>query len=499
MIHASYLRSAVCVAALVSAGAAQADVTAAQVWEDWKTQMGLYGDANLSIGAEETSGGTLTVRDIELAMDDGEAQFNLDMGDLTFTERGDGSVSVTMDDSFPFTITDGDTVVTILITQSNHEMIVDGTPDAFNYALSADSYSIALQDVVDGAETFEGVASLTMKGVAASYTTTGDALREITYDVAADAFEFLVDFQIPETDGEYLVASGKIDGMKMNADMAVPADADFENGEDLFADGLSMVGGYEIGGGEYIFDINADGTKAAGSASTGETNLAFEMNSQRMAYETLTKGLAVSVNTSQLPFPVELSMAEYGLGFDFPVGKSEEISDVKLNINLLDLAISDSLWSLFDPGAILPRDAATVQLDIAGKGRALFDFLDPTQTALIDNADMPFEMESLSLNQLKIALAGALVTGAGDFTFDNTDLTTFNGAPRPAGDAKIEVSGLNGLMDNLVEMGIVPEDQIMGGRMMLGMVARTVGDDQLETTVEINDEGHVIVNGQRMY
>jgi hypothetical protein len=36
------------------------------------------------------------------------------------------------------------------------------------------------------------------------------------------------------------------------------------------------------------------------------------------------------------------------------------------------------------------------------------------------------------------------------------------------------------------------------GRLMMGMFARTTGDDQLRTTVEVNDQGHLIVNGQRM-
>ena len=36
------------------------------------------------------------------------------------------------------------------------------------------------------------------------------------------------------------------------------------------------------------------------------------------------------------------------------------------------------------------------------------------------------------------------------------------------------------------------------GRMMMGMFARSVGDDELSSKIEINDQGHVIANGQRI-
>jgi len=47
-------------------------------------------------------------------------------------------------------------------------------------------------------------------------------------------------------------------------------------------------------------------------------------------------------------------------------------------------------------------------------------------------------------------------------------------------------------------MGLIPEEQVMGARMMMGMFANAVGDDQLVSRLEINDQNHVIVNGQRI-
>jgi hypothetical protein len=50
----------------------------------------------------------------------------------------------------------------------------------------------------------------------------------------------------------------------------------------------------------------------------------------------------------------------------------------------------------------------------------------------------------------------------------------------------------------LIQMGLIPEDQAMMPRMMLGMFATPVGDDMLTSTIEVNAEGHVLANGQRL-
>lgn len=114
------------------------------------------------------------------------------------------------------------------------------------------------------------------------------------------------------------------------------------------------------------------------------------------------------------------------------------------------------------------------------------------------NAEMPYELESATIETLNIAVAGAQIVGEGDFTFDNSDMTTFAPMPAPDGEAKIEISGLNALLDDLVAAGLVPQDQVMGPRMMMGMFMRNTGDDQMETTLEVSPNGEVKVNGNRV-
>ncbi|MGB5067092.1 MAG: DUF2125 domain-containing protein, partial [Albidovulum sp.] len=58
--------------------------------------------------------------------------------------------------------------------------------------------------------------------------------------------------------------------------------------------------------------------------------------------------------------------------------------------------------------------------------------------------------------------------------------------------------GGNGLIDKLVGMGLVPEDQAKGVRLMMGLFAVKTGDDTLTSKIEFKEDGGVYANGQRI-
>lgn len=499
MTYQTKLRSAVCLAALVAGGAAQADVTAAQVWDDWKSQISLYGEDTVTTGAEEASGGTLVVRDIAMSFEDTDVKVDASLGDLSFEEQGDGTVRVTMAESYPIAITGVDgVVVKVLVSQDGLEMVVSGDPNALNYAITADSYTIALDDIVDGDITFTGDVQMVANDLSSTYNTTTDEMRNVAYEATVASIDMLVDIEVPGEEGQYVTGGGKIENMAMSGTMVLPMDADFENPDDLMKNGLSIAGGYSVESSAYIFDMNADGDQAAGSISTGTTTFSGEMNSAIVDYNARATDVAVSVTSSELPFPVEVGLSEYGVGFTMPTAKSDEPSDFGVSFDLIDLTLNDMIWNLFDPGSVLPRDPATVQFALSGLAKPLFDMMDPEQQDAMNAAELPFELAQLTLDNLKVAAAGALLTGQGAFTFDNSDMQSFAPLPKPEGDVIVEVSGLNRLMDNLVSMGLIAQEDIMAPRMMMGLFARSTGDDSLETKLEVTSDGRVLANGQQI-
>jgi hypothetical protein len=171
-----------------------------------------------------------------------------------------------------------------------------------------------------------------------------------------------------------------------------------------------------------------------------------------------------------------------------------------MGLTLSDFTMSEALWSIFDPAAQLPRDPATVALDLTGKARVLFDFLDPAVAASLEQSgEAPVELNALTINKLLVSLVGTSLSGSGAFTFDNSDLATFDGIPRPAGQIDLKLVGANALLDKLIAMGFVADEEAMGARMMMGMLAVPGEDpDTLNSKLEINNQGHVLANGQRI-
>ena len=204
-----------------------------------------------------------------------------------------------------------------------------------------------------------------------------------------------------------------------------------------------------------------------------------------------------SLSSGEFPFPVMLSMAQAGFNLAMPVAQTDEEQDFEFGIVLGDFTMPDTLWGIFDP-AVLPRDPATILVDLSGKARILTDILAP-DAAMAMAHKAPGELNALTINELVVSAAGAEIVGKGDFTFDNSDLQSFDGIPAPSGKANLSIAGANGLLDKLGQMGFVGDEEAMGARMMMGLLA-VPGDapDTLKSEIEINEQGHILANGQRI-
>jgi hypothetical protein len=158
--------------------------------------------------------------------------------------------------------------------------------------------------------------------------------------------------------------------------------------------------------------------------------------------------------------------------------------------------VSDDIWGLVDPAGTLPRDPATVIVDAKGTAKVLADIMDPATQG--QPGSVQGEVNTLDLTQLLVKAVGAEIAATGALTFDNTDLVTFQGMPAPTGKINVDIKGVNALIDNLIAMGLVPEDQAMGARMMMGIFARPgEGPDALVSEIEFKDKG-IFANGQQL-
>ena len=239
------------------------------------------------------------------------------------------------------------------------------------------------------------------------------------------------------------------------------------------------------------FDTPEGSFQMAAAAERG--TLEGGLDASGLRYGGTTDNITMTISGSEIPLPqVTLGMAQMGGLYQMPVIPGEEPQDFALVLRINGLEIDNMSWTIFDAMGALPRDPATLVIDLSGTAIMSEDFTSP-EFAESDMGEMPGQLESLDINALELSLAGAELTGSGAFTFNND-----TEEPVPAGTARLLLVGGNTLLDTLVGMGLLPEEQAMGARMMLGLFARPDGEDTLVSDIEVTEDGQVLANGQRI-
>ena len=498
MKNSIVLRNAVCVAALLTASSAVADVTAADVWADWQKSLALYGSEGLTIGVEEIGDGTITINELSLSMEDEFSSVTTEMGRLIISENGDGTVSVTVPESYLISINiEDDFVADLEVAQDNMAITVSGEPDAMDYDISADSYTIRVAEFKGDAAEVEGDVFMTANNISGSYQSANGALDEVAYDFLTESVDVLFDVKEPGGDG-FVLVSGKMNRLNMGGTMSTPEGVDFDDPETIFVNGFGFdsVMGYLDA--SFIVDFSVDGDAGTASIQMGESGFNAAMDPSQLSYGFAFDGVTLNAQMPDMPFPVNVSWDVAETGFNMPVSSSDDPQPFGFKFALTEVTVNDEIWSMADPTGAIPRDPVSIELDMAGMAKLFFDILDPEQAEAMAFADVPGELSALQLLTLRIAAAGAEITGDGDFTFDNSDLETFDGFPRPQGVLNVGIKGANALIDTAVDMGLLPAEQATMGRMFMGMFTTPAGDDELTSTIEVNEQGHVMANGQRL-
>ena len=504
----SYLRPLAASALVLgfSGTAALADLTADQVWQDWTTYLEDFG---YRITAEESrSDDTLTIRDLamEMTLPEAEGAVSMRMGQMELVENGDGTVTVVLPETLPIAIAAADdeaqqVTMTLEMTHEALEMVVSGTAEAMEYSYDAAALTMALTDLQAGEETPEiRAAQIRLENLSGtSRTALGEMTRAVQQNMTAGPVTYDLDFTDP-TEGGTLVFSGSLANASFAGTGAIPERFDSNDIAAALRDGFRFDSQMEYETGSTVYRFEDDGDVLEGANSSDSGTLTSSIGPDGLSYGGAGEGVTMAISASDMPFPVDLSMARMAFDIAMPVIESEAMQDYALGLELAEFTMPDQLWSLFDPGAQLPRDPATLLIDLSGKGRLFFDLLDPEQVANMEGSETaPGEVESLTLHDLTLDLAGATLTGEGAFTFDATDTESFGGAPAPEGALDLRLVGGNGLLDKLITMGLVPQDQATGVRMMMGLFARPgPGEDELVSKIEVTEEGQVLANGQRI-
>ncbi len=489
------------------AQAAQADLSAQDVWSDWKEYLTSAG-YNVS-ASEAQSGVTLEVSDILLEMGMEDAVITVSMGAIEFVENGDGTVNVQMPAEMPFgyRFVSADEEVedvsgNLIYTHDGSPMVVSGDASGMTYLYETETASLILGELTfDGALMPDDIFALSvdLTDIASETVMTIADIRNYSQSLTAASVTYDVSFNDPES-GEGATMKGALQGLDFVGDMILPDVADPTDIAAMIKAGMTYVGNFSFTGAATDLQGNEGGNNFAMQTASqeGEFNVAF--GAEGMAYDFVQNDTTLNISGSDIPFPLSLEMAQLGMNFAMPLTKSDNEQDFALGVALRDFAVPEMLWGLVDPMGELPHDPATLVLDLSGTGKLFMDLTDDAQIAAVEaGEDVPGELHSLDVNELLLSVAGAELTGSGAFTFDNSDLDSFDGMPAPTGEANLKLVGANTLLDKLVAMGLLSDEDAMGPRMMMGMFSVPgEGEDTLTSKIEVTEDGKVLANGQRL-
>lgn len=490
--------------ALVAGNAALADVTPEEVWANWKALSSSYGQT-IATGSEARQGDALVITDLTITSGNEMSDATMTVPQLTFTQMGDGTVTVTMSDSYPMAIRgagiegEADTLTKLTISHPGMVIHASGSATETRYDFSGPSVAVKL-DGIEGPADAPKPEELTVEGeilaIAGNYIVSGTETKALSSNFTADQAKLVIKGNNP-ADGSKVDANVSFSGLTGTSSGKVPAATTGDFADALKA-GASAEGGFTYASATYEMTVAeaAGDTKLSGSSAGGD--LTFAMDAAKLAYGGSAMDVAMAMSGGQMPFPINLAYKEGAFSLTMPVSKTEAPSDFSFLTKVVDLTISDAIWNMIDPSTQLPREPITVVLDAKGTAKMNVDLLDEKAMMALGDA-APGELHSLDLSALQIKAAGAEITGTGALTFDNSDLVTFGGVPAPTGQVDLKAVGLNGLLDKVTAMGLVPEDQIMGTRMMLGMFAKMVDGqpDTMTSTLEFKDKGF-FANGMQL-
>ncbi|MCF6233918.1 MAG: DUF2125 domain-containing protein [Rhodobacteraceae bacterium] len=492
-----------------------AGVTADDVWRNQKDLMAtLGGDFVASVRRSEN---TLTISDTSFAfgMPFGLGGVKITLPTRDLVENGDGTVAVI----YPEPITIGVAVditgkglfsTNIEFETEGYETVASGEANDVTYTWSLDRMDMR---IVDLESDFEGDSGQKMKDL----KLTGDGSFYDMTGVARVKVGSMVEIQNSYTTGRQEIriagelASDRFNqvsgakGANLNSTLVLPRNGmEILNLAAAVQDGLTFEATL-VTKGQHTSQINESGGVVTGDQTTRTKEQSFNYGLDRAGLR--LKGTVVDAevdmkSSKELPFPLQFSVDEVSANVVLPLFESTGLQDFTFAVFLEGLEAADDLWALFDPQEKLPRESANVTADFTGKVLNKVNWLDfMTVRAIFDKGEVPIEIHEVTLGGLLLEVAGAKLSGTGLARFDNSELESRGGMPTPSGVVDLVLSGGNGLLDNLVAMGLLSDQDATGARMAVAVFSRPdpdAGKDVLKSRLEMTEEGHILANGQRI-
>ena len=486
-------------------------LTAEEVWQTWETYLTDSG-YEIAIGSREGGGDTLVLKDVVLtAAPDETATTTVTLPVIRMGQTGGADIRTEYPDGASFHFAGksqqaGETVAmtiegridmagleTISREEGGHQVDTSTGPEVV----------VAVTGVTVGEDSLGAAPlTLTMRDLTSTSTFLG-GLNTVS-EGRIGGLTGVIDMVDPE-------ATGTIKGQVEMGEILVAAETNFPAGHDS-STAAALTEALRAGAaltGKGSFASLAMKLEAAGDGVNGPQDMAFDIGSGpgsiefgladgRLGYQADISDVNYDLAGGEIPFPVQIALGAVSTDLQFPLLASEEAQPFKLAYSLDNLVLNDAIWGMIDQQGVLPHDPATLDIDLTGELNIHQDLMTYAEQAEAQGMAMdtpPLSPVALTLNQLALSALGASIAANGAVSFpdpDNLDIAT--------GTLNAQFNGVNGLLDKLVQAGLIAPDQVQGARMMLMMIAKPVDGqaDALQTTLEMKEDGSVFANGMQL-
>ncbi|GHA47121.1 hypothetical protein GCM10008927_09870 [Amylibacter ulvae] len=240
-------------------------------------------------------------------------------------------------------------------------------------------------------------------------------------------------------------------------------------------------------------------SKSSATSPMGPINFEVNANSSDMKLSLLDNIANMTSNGSDIDYkfesvglgmpPMDLSIAGMVSEIQIPIENMDDAKPAKIKMVLSEMALSDTIWGMFDPTAKLPRDNIDLNIDAQGDMRWTKTIADVSADPA--NPEPPVQMDNLQVNALNLNAAGAKLVTTGALLFHNMQFP-----PQVEGSMNVDLQGAQALLKKLTEIGLVPAQNAMMIQGMSAMFFRPGGgDDHLISEIKLSKDGGITANG----
>lgn len=407
--------------------------------------------------------------------------------------------------------------VTITAKAPNEDITIreDGAAMVYAYVLPKVDLTVTAIELDDG-KIIANPVTVAVANLKGNDRIEGTDQQKIVQAATIDTLT--VNLDVTADDGQSGKGQLVMNGVALNSDTALPA-AEVVAAGDLGAmlkAGLTVKGDLKYASLTGNLDMvtkdeQGETRPVALKMDSADSSLTVDMNPTRIAYGGTSGAANAQFTVPELPVPVGYGLTGGNVRVDFPIMAGDAPQNFAVTYKLDGVTLTDSIWGMFDPTAALPRDPASIDVDLAGSVKVLhglFDMVaagtkleDPNlsdeerMTIMAQMQQSPVDLRDISINKVALDVMGAKADVTGKLAApEQGDMQT------PVGTISGKFQGVATLLDKLGAAGLVPADQMMGVKMMLQMFGKPdpQNPEILTTELEFNAQGQIFANGQQV-